>query len=103
MWIADPKAISHILQKSGYLYAKPRSAQERTTLVFGRGISWAQGELSAMTSPFILGCPGFSDCSAGEVHKRHRRAMAPAFGLAESKALLPYFMDVVIKARELRL
>jgi len=44
LWTADPKALNHILQKSGYLYVKPRSAQERTALVAGRGISWAQGE-----------------------------------------------------------
>jgi len=29
--------------------------------------------------------------------------MAPAFGVAEAKSLLPYFMDSVTKARELRL
>jgi len=29
--------------------------------------------------------------------------MAPAFGLAEAKGLLPYFMDAATKARELRL
>ena len=29
--------------------------------------------------------------------------MAPAFGLVEAKGLLPYFMDSVTKARELRL
>jgi len=29
--------------------------------------------------------------------------MAPAFGLVEAKGLLPYFMDAVTKARELRL
>jgi len=28
--------------------------------------------------------------------------MAPAFGLLEAKGLLPYFMDSVTKARELR-
>ena len=29
--------------------------------------------------------------SPGDVHKRQRRAMAPAFGLVEAKALYPYF------------
>ena len=29
--------------------------------------------------------------------------MAPAFGLVEAKGLLPYFMDTVNKAPELRL
>ena len=37
------------------------------------------------------------------MHKRHKRAMAPAFGLVEAKALLPYFMDAVTKACELYL
>jgi len=41
--VADPKAINHILQKSGYLYAKPGTAQEG--IVFGHGILWAEGEL----------------------------------------------------------
>ena len=35
----------------------------------------------------------------GDVHKRHRRAMSPAFGLVEAKSLLPYFVDSVTKAR----
>ena len=43
-----------------------------------------------------------SDDLTGDAHKRHRRAMAPAFGLVEAKGLLPYFMDAAIKARELR-
>ena len=38
----------------------------------------------------------------GDVHKRHKRVMAPAFGLVEAKALLPYFMDAVTKARKFR-
>jgi len=44
LWIADPKAINHILQKSGYLYSKPRNTQERASLLSGRGVVWAQGE-----------------------------------------------------------
>ena len=43
-----------------------------------------------------------SDGHTGEMHKRQRRAMAPAFGLIESKALLPHFMDAVTKVGELR-
>ena len=44
LWIADPKAINHVLQKSCRLYVKARGAQERTALVAGRGVFWAQGE-----------------------------------------------------------
>jgi len=54
LWTADPKVLNYILQKSGYLYVKPRSAQERTALVAGRGISWAQGEFPTMTGYSLL-------------------------------------------------
>jgi len=37
----------------------------------------------------------------GDIHKRHRRAMAPAFGLVEAKGLVPYFMGTVTKVCEL--
>lgn len=49
-----------------------------------------------------LASSSFND-STGDVHKRHRRAMTPAFGLVEAKGLLPCFMETVNKARELRL
>ena len=97
MWIADPKGIHHILQKSGYFYAKPSSARELVVLLVGRnGIGSAEGGRSA-----FLGS-GLPNNVIGDVHKRRRRVVAPAFGLAEAKALLPYFMDAVTKARELR-
>ena len=49
--MADPKAINHILQKSGYLYTKPNNTRERVALVADRGILWAQGEFSTAISP----------------------------------------------------
>ena len=54
LWIADPKALNHILQKSGYLYAKPSSVQERTALLTDRGIIWAQGELFVHIGPSLF-------------------------------------------------
>jgi len=94
LWVADPKAINHILHKSGYLYAKPNDLQEQAALLTDRGIVSVGGE-----SPTFLASSSFND-PTGEVHKRHRRAMAPAFGLVESKGLLPYFMDAATKACE---
>jgi len=52
LWIADPKAINHILQKSGYLYAKPNHIREGSALVAGHGIVWAEGEFFIVTGPF---------------------------------------------------
>jgi len=97
LWIADPKAINHILQKSGYLYAKTTNAREGITLLTGPGIFWAEGKLPIATSPFFLS----TNNPSGDVHKRYRRAMAPAFGHVEAKGFLPYFMDTATKACEL--
>ena len=65
-----------------------------------RGILWVQGEPPTTISPFLPPLNS-ADNLVGDVHKRQRRAMAPAFGVVEAKGLLPYFMDSVTKAREL--
>ena len=52
LWIADPKAISHILQKSGYLYAKPANFREGIALLTGHGILSAEGESSTRIGLF---------------------------------------------------
>ena len=39
----------------------------------------------------------------GDTHQRQKRAMTPAFGPVEAKALLPCVMDSVNKANGLRL
>ena len=36
----------------------------------------------------------------GDVHKRQRKALTPAFGLGESKALMPRFLLVANKVRK---
>ena len=54
LWVADPKAINHIHQKSGYLYTKQDVLRERLALVADRGILWVQGEFPAMIGPFLL-------------------------------------------------
>ena len=57
LWIADPKAINHILQKSGYLYAKPGNTQERIALLSDRGIISVEGEFCVPGSRFLpLAC-----------------------------------------------
>ena len=54
LWIADPKAINHVLQKSGYLYAKPSDIRERLALSADHGLLWAGGGLSIATTPSLL-------------------------------------------------
>ena len=50
LWVADPKVINHVLQKSGYLYAKPSDLQEQAALLTDRGIVSVEGEM-----PTIVG------------------------------------------------
>ena len=91
MWIADPKAINHILKNSDALYGKQNGVRELLALVSDRGLVWADGSAFSNLVPFqIL-------TWAGDAHKRQRRAMSPAFGLVEAKALLPYFAQSVAK------
>jgi cytochrome P450 len=52
-----------------------------------KGLVWATGESKPLVSK---GVQLLIQC-LGDAHKRQRRAMTPAFGLVESKALYPYF------------
>ena len=65
----------------------------------GHGVLWAGGEFLTL----IVSSPASRSPNdpTGDVHKRHRKAMAPAFGAVEVKGLLPCFMESVTKAREL--
>ena len=87
MWIADPKAIHHILQGSSYLYGKLNSRKELGTILLGKGLAWAEGE--SFPTPHLVSVTLIPE--SGDVHKRQRRAMAPAFGLVEAKGLFPCF------------
>lgn len=69
LWISDPNALRYIFQTSGYRYAKQPERRALSRLHSGHGLVWADGE----------------------VHKRQRKVMLPAFGAPESKALLPHF------------
>ena len=77
MWIADPKAISHILH-SGDLWVKTTTNRELNAVLLDEGVAWAQGD----------------------AHRRQRKALTPAFGLSESKALMPRFLLVANKVRD---
>ena len=46
LWVADPKAIHHILQGSSHLYEKTPVIKELLAMVTDRGIATVEGELS---------------------------------------------------------
>jgi len=55
LWVADPKAINHILQKSGYLYEKSSNVREQVALVTDRSsILSVEGESPVAIGPFSL-------------------------------------------------
>lgn len=45
LWVADPKAIHHILQNSSLIYEKPSVNRELLTTLIDNGIVTAEGEL----------------------------------------------------------
>jgi len=56
LWIADPKAINHIMQKSGYFYTKPSDAREQIALLADRrGIGSVEGRSSIRPIPLPVG------------------------------------------------
>ncbi|KAI0351948.1 cytochrome P450 [Trametes cingulata] len=69
LWISDPKALQYIYQTSGYNFPKQPERRILSRLIGDTGLTWAEGD----------------------VHKRQRKVMLPAFGTPESKALLPVF------------
>ena len=43
LWVADPKALHHILQATSYLYVKPSIRRETSSLIADKGLVWADG------------------------------------------------------------
>ncbi|KAF8578884.1 PAH-inducible cytochrome P450 monooxygenase PC-PAH 4 [Ramaria rubella] len=76
LFLADPKGLQYILNKSGYRYPKTFESRNRQQLSTGRGIVWADGEQ----------------------HARHRKIMNPAFSYSALKDFLPLFFDIAQKA-----
>ena len=77
MWIADPRAIFQILHSCDS-WVKTAVNREMQALLLDRGLVWAEGD----------------------VHRRQRKALTPAFGLNEAKALMPRFLLVANRVRD---
>ena len=58
---------------------KSAAGRELAAVLLDRGVLWAEGD----------------------VHRRQRKALVPAFGPSESKALIPRFLSVANKVRGL--
>ncbi|KAF9784098.1 cytochrome P450 [Thelephora terrestris] len=75
LWISDPKAIHHVLQTSCYKHPRPADRREFSRLVCDDGVLTMEGD----------------------AHKRHRKAMQPAFGMTEARELYPVFQEVAVQ------
>ncbi|EMD32995.1 hypothetical protein CERSUDRAFT_99004 [Gelatoporia subvermispora B] len=71
LWISDAKALQYIYQTSGYNFPKQPERRAISRLLADHGLTWADGD----------------------IHRRQRKAMLPAFGTPEAKALVPVFRD----------
>jgi len=76
---SDPKALQYILQTSSYNIVKSAFNLERATNFLGNSILTTEGN----------------------DHKKHRKAMLPAFGFPETKALTHIFQDKAAKLMEM--
>ncbi|KAI0794686.1 cytochrome P450 [Fomes fomentarius] len=72
---ADPKALQHILHKSGYNYPKRVDMNHMTLLMLGPGILWSEGAM----------------------HQRHRKVMNPAFSAQQLRGFIPLFQRTAHK------
>lgn len=71
--ISDPKALQYIFNTSAYSFQKPEDVREILRIFNGPDLVWSEGE----------------------IHKRQRKAMLPAFGGPEARALFPIFQSVI--------
>ncbi|TBU53791.1 cytochrome P450 [Dichomitus squalens] len=72
---ADPKAIQHVFQKSGYNYPKKMSQNLLNWLLAGPGIA----------------------AVGGHDHQRQRKIMNPAFSVPQLRSFLPLFQRIATK------
>ncbi|THG97108.1 hypothetical protein EW026_g4830 [Hermanssonia centrifuga] len=72
LMVSDPKALQHMLHKSGYNYPKNVETTVGVRLVSGKGILWA----------------------SGHTHQRQRKIMSPAFTAPQLKSFLPLFRRI---------
>jgi cytochrome P450 len=71
---ADPKALQYLLQTSSYNVIKSSIVLERSNNLLGNNI---------LTNEY-------------NAHKRHRKALLPAFGFPETKALTHIFQEKAV-------
>lgn len=78
LWTIDPKAQSHVLMRND-IYERPMPAREALSRIVGPGVLVTEGEM----------------------HRKQRRVMNPAFGPAQIRDLTDIFVQKSIQLRDL--
>ncbi|KAF8173850.1 cytochrome P450 [Mycena galopus ATCC 62051] len=73
----DPKALAHCYNTERAVYVRTESERQIISAMFGRGVLWAEGEM----------------------HKRQRKALTPAFSNAAIRKLTSVFYDSAYKLK----
>ncbi|KAF7301040.1 Cytochrome P450 [Mycena indigotica] len=77
--LTDPKALVHFYTSERSIYVKTENDRYFIGKIFGRGVLWAEGEM----------------------HKRQRKALTPAFSNAAIRRLTAVFYDSAYKVKSL--
>ncbi|KZT27190.1 cytochrome P450 [Neolentinus lepideus HHB14362 ss-1] len=73
LMICDPKALQYIFHTSAYNFPKQRATRMMVKTMNGPDLFWSEGDM----------------------HKRQRKVMLPAFGAPEARALFPVFKSKI--------
>ncbi|KZV67385.1 cytochrome P450 [Peniophora sp. CONT] len=80
LFLADPRAVGHVLNYSD-IYQKPEMTTRALMHMVGKGVLTVEGD----------------------AHKKHRRSLNPAFGLAQLREMTTIFTDKSIQLRDVLL
>ncbi|KAJ7034283.1 cytochrome P450 [Mycena alexandri] len=75
--LTDPKAVTHFYSSERSIYVRPENDRLFIDKIFGRGVLWAEGD----------------------IHKRQRKALTPAFSNAAIRRLTAVFYDSAYKMK----
>jgi hypothetical protein len=64
-------------------------------MVTDQGLAWADGTFDPFDPSFVVLNP-----ETGEMHRRYKKILLPAFGIPEAKEFLPVFTHVVTRVSD---
>jgi cytochrome P450 len=93
--VSDPKALQYIYQTKSYDYPKPPERLAFVELSNGNSVVAVDGIVSFLST--LAHC--LLSLAPGDVHKRQRRVLLPAFGVSEARSFVPIFNKYASQVR----